>query len=71
MFQQLTKVFPNIMDEFPDVDWKPLSPSIKLEKEAVATQDWREKYFQLFEDYRLLSKKYTDLLEEKVKISSF
>lgn len=68
MFSQLVTLFPNIMDEFPDVEWKPKKVAVVAIDESGA--HWREKYFQLTEDFTALSKKYTDLLEDKIKTNS-
>lgn len=65
MFEQLSTIFPDIMDSFPEVGWKPKT-SLKADENVEKRFDELQKaHTELLIRFADLSQKYIELLEKK------
>jgi hypothetical protein len=72
MFSQLVKVFPDIMNHFPEIEWKRVSSMVEEEAETYGTNGdtkCEKRLDRLLEDHLDLLKRFNQLMQNHVELT--
>ncbi len=73
MFSQLVKIFPDIMDRFPEVEWKRVNAMVQEDVEPYGTNGdtkCHKRLDRLMDDHLELLKRFNTLMQNHVELTT-